>query len=166
MNFSYVIVNTRTKRQAISDSLALRLELSLILIELYIFINYLGMVDQIYIRDNTPTFKGGSVQIVCEVSLFTSVLSVYKSDNRSNTTLNRCSSDGCISKYERYTFTASTTSVEIAISNLTRLEDEKWWSCAFGNQKKQLKIMVYSKLFCFFAILDCGLSFKPGRKKN
>lgn len=119
--------------------------------KIYIFIPT-GTVDQIYIKDDTPTLKGRSVQIVCEVSQFTSVFSVYKTDSLPDNlligsipTLNRCSPDGCISRYERYTFDSSNTFVKIAISELKRSEDQKWWVGAFGGQKKQLHLIVYSK---------------------
>lgn len=105
-----------------------------------------------FIKNGQFAIQGSDIQIVCEVSHFTSndVVTFYGLENIPDTlsgqsSLSDCDPNTCIGKTDRHSFLPSSTSVTVAITNLKRSEDEKWWICALGSQRKQLKLVVYSK---------------------
>jgi hypothetical protein len=111
------------------------------------------MVTRVFVNDNKPTIKGSVIQIVCEISQFTNadVVRLLKTDSVPPTDLSTfstyttCIPSQCIGKIPRHTFSPTSSGLTITVTNLNRSEDQKWWTCAINNQRKYLKVTVYSK---------------------
>jgi hypothetical protein len=113
----------------------------------------IGTVERIYIRENKPALKGSNIQLVCEISQFSNsdVLHVYKRDSRLPSSLaginpdNQCAPSICLTtSIGRYTFSADNSNVFINISSVNRSEDQKWWTCTIGNQRRDMLLNVIS----------------------
>ncbi|XP_060599960.1 hemicentin-1-like [Ruditapes philippinarum] len=117
------------------------------------FIAYInaGTIERIYIHGNKPALKGSNIQLVCEISQFSSsdILQVYKSSSKLPSSLSdvtsmaRCLQSLCLTGgIGRYTFSADNSNVYINISSVNRSEDQKWWTCAIINQRKDMLLNV------------------------
>ncbi|XP_060569150.1 uncharacterized protein LOC132727608, partial [Ruditapes philippinarum] len=109
-------------------------------------------VEQIFIRDSKVPVKGNDIQVVCEVSQFTSggIVSVYKTDSIPPADLTptpsvvKCTQSVCLGSIPRHTFSTSSSGVTITVTNLNRSEDQKYWTCAISNQRKYMQLTVYT----------------------
>ncbi|XP_060575518.1 uncharacterized protein LOC132732981 isoform X2 [Ruditapes philippinarum] len=110
------------------------------------------MVTRVFVKDNTPTIKGSDIQIICEISQFTSgdVVRLHKTDSVPPTDLSTistyttCIPTRCYGNIQRHTFSPNSSGLTITVTNLNRTEDQKWWTCAINNQRKYLKVTVYT----------------------
>ncbi|XP_060606435.1 uncharacterized protein LOC132758755 [Ruditapes philippinarum] len=124
---------------------------------LYVYITgciaylHAGTVERIYIRDNKAALKSSNIQLVCEISQFSSsvTVEVYKSDTSLPSSLaginsmTVCSQSLCLTTtIGRYTFSADNSSVYINITSVNRSADQKWWTCSIINQRKDLLLNV------------------------
>ncbi|XP_060607415.1 uncharacterized protein LOC132759622 [Ruditapes philippinarum] len=115
-----------------------------------ITIVFSSTVQQIDIKDNKIPVKGGDIQIVCEVSQFNDIVRVYKTDSTppsdriTSSFITTCHSSKCYGSIPRHTFRTSSSGVTITVTNLNRSEDQKYWTCAFYNQRKYMHLTVYS----------------------
>ena len=99
--------------------------------------------------------KGSDIQLVCEISQFSNsdIVNVYKTDSRlpsslaGITSLTLCVPTFCTTTVSgRYTFSSYYNNVYINITSVNRSDDQKWWTCAIENQRKDMMMTVRSVL--------------------
>ena len=100
-----------------------------------------------------PALKGSDIQLVCEISQFSNsdAVNVYKTDSHlpssvaGITSLTVCIPSICLTTtVDRYTFSSDSSHVYINITSVNRSEDQKWWTCAIQNQRKDKLLNVIS----------------------
>ncbi|XP_060598005.1 uncharacterized protein LOC132751783 [Ruditapes philippinarum] len=117
-----------------------------------ITIAFAGTVQQIYIKGKKVPVKGGGIQLVCEVSQFSSndVARVYKTDSiplediTTAPSLTSCTSSQCLGTVPRHTISTSSSGITIIVTNLSRSEDQKYWTCILNTQRKYLHLTIYT----------------------